>query len=484
MRKSKAQNITSKRFRLKTAFSGMKRTVSNKLMSFSYSPNCYGFTFRGGVLKSDLGLRYACAPYRVENDLVHDFQPFPSKIRILDAFVYQRTNSDGSYDDRLVVHTSDDLLYYTKMFRNDDWHVLYNHSFTGRGSSVNYNYNSKDCLLLSSPVNDFLILDDEEITSFENAPHFTSMCVHYERIFASESIHKKSVWFSADFDPTNWKTDLESGGFINFSDECGEVLKVISFLDYVYIFREHGIFRLVAYAEQTDFTVSKVFVDTGKIYADTIAQFGDKIVFLADDGLYVFDGYNVSRIAKDLPEIERKSRAVGACFEGKYYLACRFTEYVNAENTLWQNNALVEFDLSLGLFSIIKDVDVVRLITVQVHHNTGVLAVYGSGKTNFMGKVDLHGEVMLNATKKHWESPVNDLGSELRKVVREVQLTTLGKITLGVIVDGEVFEFDVEGSPLPQKIIVGKAGQTIGFYIDSEEVDIEVSPPLALIDLV
>ncbi|HKL94056.1 MAG TPA: hypothetical protein VJZ69_02090 [Clostridia bacterium] len=483
MKESKANKISSTRFKLKTAFSGIKRTADDKMMSFSYSPNCYGFTFRGGVLKSDLGLRYADACYSIESEMVHNFQPFPAGVKILEAFVYQKTNNDGSYGDMLVVHTNENLLYSTKMFTNDTWHLVLGVSFTGKGSSVNYNYNSNDCLLLSSPINNLLIINGEQVTSVPSAPHFTSMCVHYERIFASDSVQKKSVWFSADFDPTNWTTNLEAGGFINFSDECGEVLKVVSFLDYVYVFREHGIFRLVAYAEQTEFSVSKVFVDTGKIYGDTIAQFGDKIVFLADDGLYIFDGYNVSRIAKDLHEIEYKSRAVATFFEGKYYLACRFCKFVDIENTSWKNNALVEYDMSLGIFSIVKNVDIVRLISVNVHHNAGVLAVFGSGITNFMGSLNNHGKVMLTNTEKHWESPVNDLGNERKKVVREIQLTTSASLILGVIVDGKVFEYALEGSTLPQKILVGKSGYTIGFYIDSVEEDIELTPPIALIDL-
>ncbi|MDD4839196.1 MAG: hypothetical protein PHE93_00800 [Clostridia bacterium] len=481
---SKAKSIPTSRTRLKTAFNGIKNTENDKLLSFAYSPNCYGFAFRGGILKSDLGLRYGDSCYSVENDLRHAYQPMPSGVNIVNAYVYNRTNEDGSYDDRIIAQTDENLLYQTKMFTNDGWAVVNDVSFSGKGCAVNYNYNSNDCLLLCSPNNDLVIINDASISTVPSAPRFSSMCVHYERIFATDSTRKNSVWFSDDFNPTNWDVSLENGGFITFADECGDVLKVVSFLDYVYVFREHGIFRLIAYADQTEFSLSKVYVDTGKIFGNTIAQYGDKIIFMADDGLYIFDGYDVARIVTDLPELEQKSKAVGTCSLGKYYLACRISDYVTETNTSCINNALVEYDTSTKMFSILLGADIVHLISVNVHHNVGVLAVFGSGATRFMGSVDTKGKILTNPTSKHWESPVNDLTSERKKVVREMQLTTSANIVIGVIVDGQSFEYEVEGSTLPQKVIVGKAGYSIGFYINSTAEDIELTPPIVILDLI
>jgi len=483
----KASKIPVDRSRLKIAFSGIKRTVNDNLLNFSYSPDCYGFCFRGGVLKSDLGINYADACYAVENNLRHTFQPIAASTSVENAFVYLRTGAEGAYDDRIVVHTNENFLYQTKVFTSDVWHLISGVSVSGKACSVNYNYNGDDCLLIASPTTPLTILNDNQVTVVQSAPRISSMCVHYERIFATDSRQKNAVWFSDDFDPTNWSVDLESGGFVKFADECGNVLKVVSFLDYVYIFREHGIFRLSAYAEQTEFIVSKVFASTGRIYADTISQYGDKIVFFADDGLYLFNGFDVQRIAHDLPDVEYKSRAVGVCFRDKYYMCCRFSDYVDAQNAGWTNNSLLELDLMTGLFSIVRGVDVKNLVAVNVHHQSGVLAVCGGGMgalTRFLGKIEKSGRSFSQPTEKHWESPCNPLSSERKKIVREVQLKTDADITLGVVADGVRYEYPVKGSPALQRVIIGKGGRSIGLTIDCQAFDCEITPPVVVLDLV
>lgn len=67
----------------------------------------------------------------------------------------------------------------------------------------------------------------------------------------------------------------DEAGFINFSDECGDVIKVVSFSNYLYVFREYGIFRLTAYGDQNDFCLKRslpirgVYIKTRLRYAET-----------------------------------------------------------------------------------------------------------------------------------------------------------------------------------------------------------------------
>lgn len=57
------------------------------------------------------------------------------------------------------------------------------------------------------------------------------MTMHYERLFATTSTDKYTLYFSDDLDPTNWNENITEGGFIQMLDERGELLKVISFWD-------------------------------------------------------------------------------------------------------------------------------------------------------------------------------------------------------------------------------------------------------------
>ena len=103
------------------------------------------------------------------------------------------------------------------------------------------------------------------------------------------------VRFSANFDLTEWDESPEEGGFIELVDERGECNKVLSFNDYVYIIREHGISRLSAYGEQEEFSVTHLFLSTDKIYHNTAVLCGDRILMLCSDGVYSFNGYSASK---------------------------------------------------------------------------------------------------------------------------------------------------------------------------------------------
>lgn len=136
----------------------------------------------------------------------------------------------------------------------------------------------------------------------------TSMCVHAERIFATVSGEQNKVWFSADFNPENWKVSGDGAGYIDFDDEGGKVIKVVKFLNYVYIFRDFGVERLTAFGAQTDFSVSKIYTASARIYPDTIVPLGDSIVFLTEEGLKCLDGYNVQNIFADLSDFCRRTK--------------------------------------------------------------------------------------------------------------------------------------------------------------------------------
>lgn len=469
--------------KIKIAFSGISNTIDRSLMPLSFSPECYGFTFSDGILKSKIGIAYATAKYALEGSHYHFIQALPVDHFVSDLFVYRKTNSDGSFDDRLVAQTTTGELYYTKLFESDFWFLIPNVTLTGKACSVNYNVAGDDCLLLSSPSNDLMILKGETVTTVPAAPHFSSMCVHYERIFATDSTKRNSVWFSDDFNPQNWNVSTEEGGFINFNDECGEVLKVVSFLDYVYIFRERGIFRLTAFADQTEFSLSKVFAQTGRIYADTISETADKIIFYCDDGLYAFNGFDVKKIGKDLPKIAYKKRASGTVHGDKYYLACCVESYIDGSA---ENNALIEYDFSTGLFSILKGAFVKKPVSVCVHHNFEIMLVMNSLYSNlrYIGKVSEDGNIFYVPTSKHWESPVNAMNDGRKKVIREVQLKCNQDITLGIITDGVKSSYPVKASELQQRIKVNKSGLEIGFTIDTAAAVCEVSQLAVIVDFV
>lgn len=477
------RKVNYTRKKIQAGFKGLAFRTDEEVLDPSYAVSSLNYTLRGGVLKSDLGIEAATGYYLNNVQLSHVYPAFPDGVKILNVFSYRRRATDGSYDDRVVVQTDENKLYYTKVFEVDSWHEIGGISFSGEACAVNYNYDGNDVLLLCSDANGLTVLNDTTVTVVNSALKFTSLAVHYERIYGTVNGKRNQVWFSDNFDPTDWVVSGTGAGYVTFADECGDVLSVVSFLGYLYVFREHGIFRLTAYGDQSEFSLKKVFIDTGMIYKATIAICGDKIIFLAEEGLFAFDGYDVTRLTADIPLISTKNTAVGAYHENRYYLACKIN--LGSYHTgVCVNNALLEYDVREKSLNVLAPLDVLRLYPFNVHHATDLFVVLRRGTVNRLGAVGGYGRIFGASTSKLYKSPVNNFGTDRLKTVREVTFKTKYALTLTVILDGVEHSFPLEGKNEPQTVFVGKNGREIGIKLTSTSQNAFVTPPVLTIDLI
>ena len=113
-----------------------------------------------------------------------------------------------------------------------------------------YNFNGTDVIIFSKSGGGICIYDGVTATVVNDAPIITSMCVHNERLFVTTGGVDNALWFSDDFDPTNWNVSLTEAGFIDMNDFRGDMKRVVSFGDYLYVFRTFGITRITAYSDQ------------------------------------------------------------------------------------------------------------------------------------------------------------------------------------------------------------------------------------------
>ncbi len=466
--------------KIKVGFKGIVTSVDESILGFEYSPIAYNFTFRGGVLKGDLGITRAQG-YNRDSELIRRNIPtFSYGVEILDVFIYHRRN-EGVYDDRLIVQTSSGYFYQTKLFDSDVWHPFLDPVTTERVCGVSYNYQGKDVFLMSSKNIGLYIYDGDSVTFVEDAPGFSSIAIHYERVFGTVNGMENQVWFSSVLDPTNWTVSGDTAGYVTFNDECGDVEKVISFGGYLYIFREHGIYRLTAYGDQEEFSLKKMFIDSGRVYKDTIVLAGNKILFYTEAGIHAFDGYNVTKLALEIPKIYSAYTASAAYLENKYYLACKIDlgEYYTDECT---NNAILEYDLKEKTFSIIAPYDAKRLVTMTVHHATDVLIVQNQGRKECLGMIDTSGKFFIENAPKFYRSPMNNMGTDKLKIVRELVVETKYPLSVKVRVDDKEYCYDFEGTGRPQKVFVDKNGMEVGFEISTTSASALVSPILVKIE--
>lgn len=473
-------SVKASRRKIKIGFKGLSSTVDEKVMGWEYSPCSCNFRFRDGILAGGMGVD-AAKGYMGDNYAVRRAYPeLPEGIAVKGVFTYLRREG-SNYDDRIVVQTAEGKLYYTAIFAVDTWHEVEGYTLTGDATAVNYNYNGRDVLLMSSESSVLAVLDDDTVTQAESAPRFSSLAVHYERIFGTHNGSANSVWFSDDFDPSNWTVSTEEAGYIEFADDMGDALAVISFAGYLYVFREHGIYRLTAYGDQTEFSLNKLFTGTGRIYKNTITFCGDRIVFLSQDGLYSFDGYGAKRIAEEMPELVYPDTAAGAYRRGSYYLAC-ITELRKPIAAGFVNNTLLRYDFRDGNIDMMGGYDFTVLASVRAHRADDLIAVIGGGTEGKLGMISDSGEVFGTPTEKTYYGPVNDLGSELVKTLRSVTLTTERSLSVAVIADGKRHVYGLKGSPLPQTVNTDVCGRRLGIELTAVTSEAEITPLTAVVD--
>lgn len=351
-----------------------------------------------------------------------------------------------------------------KVHYNDGtgWKELYGVTFTSAPSAVGYRLYGDDSILMTSPTDKMYVWDGVSAPRrVDDSPYITSMVLHYERMFATTAGESNAVYFSDDLDPTNWNdTDLTEGGFIQLLDERGKLLKVVDFINYVYVFREYGISRLTAYADQEDFNAVNLYVAGGKIYEGGVCACGDIIMLTGADGLYSFDGYSATRKLRAM-KFKASPEASAVYSDGKYYLAA----CVDGDGGV--NDSLVVYDISEGTFSV-SSLPVKRLCKLDGE----VFAVLYDGR---IGKVNKCGALFGEPLGKLWESGVSDFGTPDIKTVSEITLRTDGAITVTVECDGKAREFAVSGGEGIKRFRPGISGRTIRFRISSQEAGTRVA---------
>jgi len=470
------RNIPVKNRKIRVGFQGLVNSLDEGVTDMAHAKECYNFAFDKGILSGKIGIDTATGYFQYPSTLKHAYPTFATDKGIRKVFLYRKI-TDGQHDDRLVAHLSDCSIWYTSVFKEDTWHQVANLYMDGDVDAVNYNYKDKDMLLLSSKIDAVHVIDDTKAYVLGDAPKFSSITIHNERVFGSVNGSKNQVWFSDDFNPTNWKVSPEEAGFINFADECGEVLKVVSFLNYLYVFREYGIFRLTAYGDQNDFLLKKIFTDTGRIYKDSIATCGDKIMYCAENGVFAFDGYDSVRVGKEIPNIENKNTLCASFIDDCYYIACNLSGSASGGN-----DAIVVFNVKNGSVSVLSGMNCVWLSPVKAHNGSDMLCVFGDDNKYRLGMVSESGKLFDTALKKVYKSPTDTAQYPYQITVRDITLLCKYPATIRIILDGKKYERKVKGSEKLQNVIVEKSGSVLEFEIESTEENAYIAPLCVNVD--
>ena len=421
---------------------GMNRRADKRVLPFDCATEAYNVCTDTGALTAGYGAVATDIPARFGK-----------------VFYYKRADDDGGEKGFYIAHDSASSKMYGGGSDPADWREIEGARFASAPSGVNYRLYGDDVFLLCGNEGMAVIDGLLRAVTVPGAPCVTSTAMHNERMFVTIGGRRNAVWFSDDLDPTNWNPELDEGGFIELEGESGRLNKVVDFGGYVYIFRDYGISRLAAYGDQSEFSIGNLFVSSGRIYGDTVAVCGDRILFAADDGIYSFDGLTAAVICRDLGTPVASGGATACFFGGRYYLAS------GAEGSV--NDTLTVVDPRTKEAVVHKGMRITGFSPIVVPGGEKLLI--SSPDSGYLGKIALGVDWFGVKQKRAWRSGASDLGlPERTKMICDVYLDTEYDCTVTVTTERGCKRLLFKGKDAVQQKRVNLIGGKAGVAIEAE----------------
>ena len=386
--------------------------------------------------------------------------------------------------------SADTNKYYLFYF-NDEGYICYDNMFGVRVTSfivpntftqtpfcAYYRKGTQDALLLSGEGDSLTVLTGGSNEKNEDAPEIISICVYSDKLFAITASDRASLIYTDDIEILNF-TD-EKTAELDFGDERGNLQRLISFNDYLYIFRDYGITKLSVYGTSETFAVNHLYHSDSYIYPNSICLNGEDVYFLNCNGLKKFNGTSVSDLdldGFDLIKDINQAKCYASIYDGKYYLACRgkvSSDGVGCENNTqgYTNNMLFVYDILTKQTDIVRGIDINMLLTFNNPFKSKLLACFnGSDLIGKVGQLSKDGKFFSSPIKKYWKSTCTDFGyPNASKRVSSFNIKSLYDCKVWIVSDRGSKEFEIGGSSDIQKIKANLRGNEFYFEITSEDL--------------
>lgn len=462
---------TRKRYRF-SSFKGFDAKASADTLPCDYCEDVYNFGFENNALTGGVGLNKFS--YKCEDGTDYEIPPLPEGYSGARMFCGKLSDENGPYE--CIILSAKDKLTFLRLGKDQQWapDVSTGRQFT---SAIGYLNDDTDLMLLGGGGEGLYVMSAEGGQYAADALAITDLCTHYERVYAVVDGARTSVWFSDAFDPYNWNVSLDEGGYISLDGSLGEVLRVISFEDYIYIFCEYGIYRLTAYADQLQFSIRRVHCDCGRIFKDTITICGAVVMFVTSDGVYTTDGYDVSRLTDRLDDLVDGAEKLRALYcNNRYYLSFdKQHDDAIYDFTLAEDgpNVLAVVDTDKGTVEIYRGAKIYDMCVLSGARQNCVLAL--SMLSDNVAEIDEGGVFFNKPPFRYWLVRDVDFNEHVnKKYVLGVDYCTDTPFTLGVVADGKAREFYLD--PAKKYAGIGVSGLCFDFYIKCNARDVKIKP--------
>lgn len=484
------KNKSTYKLSLSTFKNGINTEIEENSLPFKYAKVTYNYNFKRGALQTGHGFDDLYLPEsNSENPVMRKVAVSGEYTKLNRIWLFPYYNHIMNVRDHMLLLSQDDKVLFARIIEVNPY--FYDVSYSGQTfesepNAVYYNINGEDVMLVTSETDGMYVFSPTLEEEILDEPKIISICRHYERVFAIEEGKRNKLIFSANLDPTNWNVDIDEAGYIEIIDDRGRLEKVVSFNDYVYIFKEYGISRLSAYGDQTEFSLSSVFVTSGKIYANSVCVCGDRIMFLARDGIYSFNGYSATKLTLNIESLfeEHNDNCCSAYHNGKYYLGCKLKyddgEVIGCEGYSdgYVNNTLIEYDLKTGEINLTRGVDLKWLISIEYDTVNKLAALFNGEHKKKIGEMNDSGEVFGTPLKKIWTSSYSNLGYPGKiKKIEKFSLISKHECKIKIKTDVESETFEVKGKDSTTTIYPNLKGEMFQFSIESDGSDAHVACP-------
>ena len=358
-----------------------------------------------GAIRSGIGLE----PLLTDSGAMIDYK---QENEVAQFYWLKAKQTDGSYTRKMTIAVNGSLFFYNDTDKTLIRKMLMSKPeldtvYDAQGNAYMAYVTSATGLRLYSEASGL------KTTAVTKALGF---CVFKDRVFAAVSPF--TVAYSAPLAPTDFSETVDDSGKIYLpNDSCGKLLTIRATEEDLYVFYERGVTHLKPSGAARGFEVTRLAYNGGPIVKKSIFACRGKMVFLAQDGLYVCEGKKTRRICEkmkvQLAEDSDKCRASGCA--GKYLL--------NYDDE-WRGQVLLVLDVEKeeGYFGTylrsLSDCDGLAVCNVD-----GCLRYAKEFGTLPVG------------AQYRFESTNQDFGIKGRKTLRAIRLKGVGSIEVTVSVD-------------------------------------------------
>lgn len=486
------KNVSEKNVVFSLFANGVVSNIDDSVAQTNLCKRVYNLNYTDGTLKTGLGIKSLELPASLADPDATYTYDFSNLADITDLMFDRWYSSElGGYYYQIQIVDSNNKIWAIPLY-DEDGNFIYlvstrlshapSYSCVYRTGNVDSTlYFSQDGMLTLS-------LSSETLSS--NVPEMISSVVHYGKFFGITKGDHKLV-YTSNLNLSEWSNNNTS--VIEFLDNRGAFKKLVSFNDYVYLFRENGITKISLYSTTgSDFSFTHLYLASSKIYENSICVCGGKILFASRDGMYSFNGNSVKKILQkeDVYFTNLDNTNCSAAFlDGKYYLAtkCNFDDgkTVGCESGNYVNNVLFEIDVETEKVNVLRGVDIRKLMAINCPHFSKMCACFYNANKKVIGEVLCDGKDFNNVTQKCWESFKTDFGFQgKRKRIKRLLIQSIYDCKVKIESDEESKEYVIIGNEKEQKLPINVTGSSFLIEFISNTQICKICKPMVVFDVV